>query len=240
MGVRMREGVRILMYHRVGLPRDGQYEKRTVLPERFVGQLDLLLRLGYTFRGLDAALACSSGETSGTRRQVILTFDDGFADLYEHVFPVLVARNIPAVVYAITDRDKISVTGQDEKEPFPLLSRSQLAEMAGSGITIGSHTRTHPHLTKCSPEQLRDELEGSKKTLEDLIGREVPHFCYPAGMYNDEVVEAVRSAGYRSACTTRRGVAGPASDSLCLPRLAIGKRMGYLRFLRRILLTRQE
>ena len=230
--------LRILTYHRIGPPRQGEFEKLTVPAPRFVRQVRLLRRLGCGFCGPDIVPAFVAGKTAPPRRPVILTFDDGFAELYDHVFPVLAERGIPAVVYATSDRETAEWVDWEGRAAPPLLARSQLNEMAASGVTIGSHSRTHRRLTKCSPAELRDEVEGSKKSLEDALGREVRHFCYPFGAYNETVVEAVRSAGYVTACTTKKGAAEVGADALRLPRLTVGKRMGFLHFFRRVVLAR--
>ncbi len=168
------------------------------------------------------------------RRNVVITFDDGFSDIYDHALPVLSARHIPAVVFATTDRQSSDWPGRHR--PYPLLTRSQLREMTESGIDIGSHSRTHARLTECSSDDLWNEVDGSKKILEDMLGREIRHFCYPYGTFDERTVAAVRKAGYQTACTTVRGAVGADIDPLRLPRLTVGKRMGLFHFLRRVIL----
>lgn len=228
--------LRILTYHRVGRPRRGRYEKLTVPPERFVRQMKLLRMLGCGLCDLDVVPPFVAEGRCGVRRPVALTFDDGFGELCEHLLPVVAEKRIPAVVFVVTDRERADWTDWDGLPPPELLRRSQWRELAAAGLSIGSHTRTHAKLTKCSPQQLLEEVQGSKKVLEDALGRAVRHFCYPYGSHNERVVDAVREAGYETACTTERGVVRPGSDPVLLPRLVVGKRMGSVRFLRRILL----
>lgn len=84
----------------------------------------------------------------------------------------------------------------------PLLSPSDIREIAASGMEIGAHTLTHPRLsTLCLPDKER-EIAGSKRELEHITGREITAFCYPKGDYDGETVELVRSAGFRFARTT--------------------------------------
>ena len=70
--------------------------------------------------------------------------------------------------------------------------------------------------------------------IEDELGTEVRHFCYPYGDFDDRVVAAVGEAGYTTAVTTRRGAVRSGADPLRLPRLTVGKRMGIVRFLVRV------
>jgi len=227
--------LRILTYHRVGIPRGGRrWEPLTVPPRRFARQLRLLHALGFRLQGLDAVADWLRGGSSIPPHPAVLTFDDGFADLYEHAFPLLAQHRAQAVVYLVTDRRDDAWRRTESPERLPLLDARQVREMAAAGITFGSHSRTHPRLTTCTDSELRDEVTNSRKRLEDLLGAEVRHFCYPHGDFDDRVVDAVAEAGYATACTTRRGTVRPGADPLRLPRLTIGKRMGLLRFLARV------
>jgi len=227
--------VRILTYHRIGVPRGGRsYEALTVPPGRFAVQIGLLQRLGYHITGLDEVAAWLGNRRPLRSRPTVLTFDDGFADLYEHAFPRLARAGVPAVVYLVSDLREDVWRRESSPESLRLLDWRRIVEMADAGIVFGSHTRTHPRLTECTPDQLRAEVLDAKKIIEDHLGREVKHFCYPFGAYDERVVDAVREAGYATACTTRRGVVRQGADPLRLPRLTIGKRMGVVRFLLRI------
>jgi len=71
--------------------------------------------------------------------------------------------------------------------------------MHRNGITIGSHTESHALLTSETMETARKELIRSKETLEARLKTPVRHFAYPDGRFNDPIVEAVDSTGYRFA-----------------------------------------
>jgi len=77
--------------------------------------------------------------------------------------------------------------------------------MSDSGlITIGSHTKSHPWIPSASvdEENLWDELAGSKKILENGLGRSVDFLCYPNGGFNDLAKDMAKRAGYKGAFTT--------------------------------------
>src|SRR5437588_6332009 len=84
------------------------------------------------------------------------------------------------------------------------LTWEMAAEMCRAGITIGSHTRTHPALPLESEEKVLDEVAGSRRALEHRLGVPVRHFAYPGGGFNRDTVRAVAAAGYRFAYTTCR------------------------------------
>lgn len=224
---------RILTYHRIGLPRYGPYERCTVPPGRFLRQLRVLRALRYKFSTLDAvALWLRSGGRMD-RGAVILTFDDGYAELYDRVFPLLREIGAGAVVYLVSGMEA-DLWRHDSREPLPLLTWPQIREMADAGFVFGSHTATHCDLTRCTARELHEEVRGSKMRIEDELDREVRHLSYPYGACNDRVVDAVREAGYATACTTRKSAVRPGADPLALPRLTVGKRMGIIRFLMRL------
>jgi len=84
-------------------------------------------------------------------------------------------------------------------EPHLALDWGMLEEMSAGGITIGSHTRTHPLLTIEDSSRVREEVEGSQRLLQRWLHKRIDHFAYPDGRFNAKVVAAVRRAGYRFA-----------------------------------------
>jgi peptidoglycan/xylan/chitin deacetylase (PgdA/CDA1 family) len=101
----------------------------------------------------------------------------------------------------------------------------EVREAARNGIEFGAHTVTHPVLSRVSGEAaLRAEIEGSKRRLEEELGRAVEHFCYPNGSVHDytaEAVEVVRACGYRTATTTTEGTVNAGDDALRLQRIGV-------------------
>jgi len=86
------------------------------------------------------------------------------------------------------------------------MDEAQIQAWIAAGQTIGSHTVTHPWLSRLSPEAAREEIVASRKSLEDRFGIAVEHFCYPYGDWNERVRDLVSGAGFRTACTTKTGV----------------------------------
>ncbi len=226
---------RILTYHRIGSPSKGKkYEALTVLPEQFRKQLRLMRLLNLNFSNLDTIADCLENKKNFPRRQAVLSFDDGFDDLYEQVFPLLTQNHIPAIIYLVTDRTENNWKSRKALRPLKLLSPERICEMSRHDIIFGSHTRTHENLTQCTDNQLLNEVVNSKKIIEDMLGLEIKHFCYPYGAVNQRVADTVKQAGYKTACTTKKGSVYLNSNPFMLPRLTIGKRMNILKFLLRI------
>jgi peptidoglycan/xylan/chitin deacetylase (PgdA/CDA1 family) len=101
----------------------------------------------------------------------------------------------------------------------------EVREAARNGIEFGAHTVTHPILSRVgSHSELCAEIEGSKRRIEEELGRTVDHFCYPNGSivdFTSEAVEIVRAAGFRTATVTTPGVVSAGDDAWRLRRIGV-------------------
>ncbi len=83
------------------------------------------------------------------------------------------------------------------------MSVQQLSLAVNSGlIEIGSHTVTHPDLSRLPADQQKTEIQESQQILSDLTGREVRYFAYPSGQYDRKTIELVKRSGYLAAFAT--------------------------------------
>jgi peptidoglycan/xylan/chitin deacetylase (PgdA/CDA1 family) len=79
------------------------------------------------------------------------------------------------------------------------MDRPQILEMYRAGWDVGSHSMNHYDLTKLSEKDLRTEIIGSKKKLEDKLGIEILSFAYPFGAKTNTILSSVHGAGYIAA-----------------------------------------
>ncbi len=112
----------------------------------------------------------------------------------------------------------------DEPPPeYAPLTWDTVREMAARGVDFGPHTRTHPILSRvCDDERLRDEIDGSRRRIEEETGKPAVHFCYPNGRYEDigdKVLERVRESGFQTGVLTAEGLNYPGSNPLLLKRI---------------------
>ena len=98
-------------------------------------------------------------------------------------------------------REKFTVNDAVLQE-FELMDWEMLRSMVSQGITVGSHSKSHALLAHHSPEVVKEELEGSRRTLEQHLGLTIRHLAYPDGLFDGNVVHAAVAAGYCSAYTT--------------------------------------
>ena len=158
---------------------------------------------------------------SNRENAVVLTFDDGFRNVYEHALPVLQSHGFPATVFLVTDycEKTNSWPGQTVTiERESLLAWREIQEMSRAGISFGSHTRTHPDLRKLSIEEAEEELASSKKAIADATGLPVDTFAYPYGAY-DAALRNLAVQHFRLACSTHLGFVKRDSDLFALERI---------------------
>jgi peptidoglycan/xylan/chitin deacetylase (PgdA/CDA1 family) len=172
---------------------------------------------------LDTLLSILNGDASASKTPVAVTFDDGFSSTFEHSLPILTRLSIPATMFIVADRigndnDWMHSRGRPKRT---LMDASQIREMHSAGITIGSHTLSHPKLVECNPAQIVSEISDSKCRLEDLLGSSVQHFAYPYGLHNKAAMDSVQQAGYSSACSTRSGFNNADTNRFLLRRIEI-------------------
>jgi len=104
-----------------------------------------------------------------------------------------------------------------------IMTTEEIRQLADHGHEIASHTRSHPILPQLDPDQLRDELVGSKQDLERIINKPVESLAYPNGDYDDQVIASARNAGYRCAVTTESGLNKPDVEPFQLHRVFVSQ-----------------
>jgi peptidoglycan/xylan/chitin deacetylase (PgdA/CDA1 family) len=100
---------------------------------------------------------------------------------------------------------------------FPVMGREEMRALRTMGMEIGSHTLTHPDLTKLTKNRALHELVESKTMLEDIADEAISSFCYPAGKFNSVVRSWVVDAGYKLARTTLAFRTDRNCDPFCMP-----------------------
>jgi peptidoglycan/xylan/chitin deacetylase (PgdA/CDA1 family) len=223
------------MYHNVAVPPAGTpIPALYVPPASFEAQMRLLARLGIRGVTVSEGVRHLSGDLTG--RAVVITLDDGYADNVENALPILVRYGHRATCYVASgalgrynlwDAEKLRVRK-------PVMTVAQLGEWTGAGMEVGAHTRTHPHLPALESSRIEEEVRGSRCDLEDLTGREVAHFCYPYGEFDERVLGAVRDAGFATATTVRRARARGGDDPYRLPRVQVREQDPLGRFLLKV------
>lgn len=140
--------------------------------------------------------------TSG-KKQIAITFDDGFENFYSNALPVLREFDVKATVFVnpsfIGDSNKEQIMSNHalNRAPSPIMmDQSQLRELSDSKLVrIGNHTLTHEDLSTIdSRDVMEKEIIGAKHELEEEYGITVNRFAYPYGQFNKLALDVVQES----------------------------------------------
>ena len=201
-------GVPVLNYHRID---SGIRHSLVVPPDEFKKQMQYLHDEGYHTITLDELYEYVTKGTELPDKPVLITFDDGYIDNYQHAMPILKEYNMKATLFMIT--------GSIGENRF--VNLEQLKEMQANGIDIQSHTVNHKDLRNMSLQQARDELISSKAVLEDRMQHPVRYIAYPGGFANKDIDTIAEESGYHMAFNVKAGNVEPGQDLFNLPRQAV-------------------
>lgn len=201
----------------------------TVSPELFERQLDHYARRGLGTGGLEDLRALAGGRR--TEANLFLTFDDGFVDNYEVAMPLLRERGFRAFVFvlppAVDDGGSLDWPEVAGQAPDPSTMRSvtwpMLEEMKEAGFEVGSHTLSHPFLSRLGDEALRQELSDSRSRIVERLGS-CSVLAYPFGDWDPRVAAAARDCGYEFAFTQPTRCGQQHATPLSIPRVNIDYR----------------
>ena len=212
----------ILMYHSIGPLREGFDPFLTISPKMFERHLRWLSQHGFTPIHLSDWVDYVRSGKSLPDKPVLLTFDDAYCDTAEFGFPLLQKYGFKGTLFVVTDQ--IGGTnawdlhlGLSEQK---LMTADQISYWAERGIEVGSHTKTHPDLRITAPEQIADQMRGSRERLEQLTSKPVMALAYPYGYFTDESAEIARRF-YDAALTCDIGINTLSTDTLRLRRATV-------------------
>ena len=204
----------ILVYHTISDRAEPLPGDIDISPQRFAQQMRWLSRRNDVVR-LEQTLAPSN------RRQVAITFDDGFRDNLTVALPLLEKFQLPITLFVTA-----GFVGRDE-----YLSRDELREIARHPlVTIGAHGLWHRHFTQLSVDEARFELVESRRLLESMTGRAVDLMAWPFGECNSQLEKLSEECGYRASWSVWKGT----NSRHSLWRVPLGRRDNMARFIAKV------
>ncbi len=216
--------VPILMYHSISYTGTHDFLPFIVRPHEFARQMEHLHEHRFTPITVTEYVRALCARGKGLpERPVVITFDDGYGDFYDHALPVLKEYGYSATLYIPTNC--IGATS-DCLSSSRIVGRSMLTwdmirAIHHAGIEIGAHSHTHPQLDLLPKEALRDEIALPKEILEKQLGSPVNSFAYPHGYHSQVVIDEVRNVGYSSACAVKYAMSHLEDDPYALARLLV-------------------
>ena len=174
-----------------------------------------------------------AGNGKTRRRRVAITFDDGLTSVVENAVPELLKRQMPFTIFFPTGslgRTPSWETEAAHDSQDPVMGSELLRELPAGLVTIGSHSVSHPHLTRITIDDARREIAESKSFLEHLTGQEVSLFAFPYGDLNDEVVDLCREAGFRHAYSIQPRIVNTLRSDFLRGRVSVNPDDGPIEF----------
>jgi peptidoglycan/xylan/chitin deacetylase (PgdA/CDA1 family) len=192
-GIRLDRGLTILYYH--GVPANDA--------RQFAHQMGLLARIAETVPASWQGHA-SAASSQSARPLVAITFDDALQSVFDNALPVLQRLNLPCTIFVpsgwIGQVPGWDIEGETHHAE-PVATAETIRELDAAMVTVGSHTASHPRLSTLPADRIDDEIRMSRVALAALTGTNVDLLALPYGDYDERVVQACRSAGYRHVFT---------------------------------------
>ena len=177
----------VLCYH--GVPAEYR--------PKFARQLDMLCKWA------NVVPASYQGKLPFGKQPVAITFDDAFVSVVQNALPELRARSLHSTIFApVSWLGKRPNWSMDSTWPYRedvVVTREDLSKLPSSLVSVGSHSLSHPRLSKLDRESAINEIAGSRAALRAILGQDVRQFAMPYGDYNSSILEHCKDAGYDSA-----------------------------------------
>lgn len=155
----------------------------------FKKQINTLMKLGYRPISYQDLIDYKNGKKRIYKKSFLITFDDGYANVYKYAFKYAKEKNIPMTSFLIND--KVGKPGY--------YSWDNAKEMHDSGImSIYSHGYTHIKYDKVSAQKTLDLTNKSYKELNEKLGDDkiLKVFTYPYGLYTKDELDLLKENGY--------------------------------------------
>ena len=219
----MNNPVPILMYHSIS----DDNIKLSVKVKSFYSQMNLMKKMGYQ------SISLSDLNNPNIKNKFLITFDDGYENVYKNAFPILKFFKFKAICFVVTnligDVNKWDIN-KKKFDNLPLMKNDQILKWIDNGFEIGCHTMDHKNMTLIDDQELRKQIIISKKFIEDNYKVKVASFSYPYGHYNEKVLKMVKE-NFNFAVTTKRSrYYSNKFNQYEIPRVPINANTGLLKF----------
>ena len=211
----------VLLYHSIS----DDNSKMSLNLNTFENQIMYLKKNDYTSINFDEI-------DQNKKKQIIITFDDGYKDVFVNALPILKKYEFKATCFFVTN-----LIGQDNSWDIKnknfskkeIMNLNDINQWISSGMDIGSHSHNHLDLTKISEKNLLNELEFSRKILEDSFNINNDIFCYPYGKVNQNVYTLTKKIYSKAVTTNRSRYDSYKHDLHLIPRIDMGKNFSSLK-----------
>ena len=215
----------ILCYHALAASPKTAY---AVSLKNFKQQMDWIGKRGYHVIALDSLARLLRTKAPLPDSLVLITFDDGYKSVYDYGWPILKKHKFPFAVFVYTN-----YIGAGKAS----LSWNQVRKMSQAGVLVGSHSVSHPILTRIDGmthqayhDWIWKELAKSRDIISQKLKKDVTYFAYPFGAFDDTVAALAKQAGYTSCLMVNGGINDAATSPFELDRIIITRRYQFSLF----------
>lgn len=214
------KGIPVLMYHKIGEDKDND---AVVREDLFRAQMKFLKDNGYHPLTMNQLYDYVKNGASVPEKPVVLTFDDGYADTYSIVYPIMKEYNFAATVFI------------NPGDMGTRLTWEQVKEMKQGGMTIANHGFQHIEMGQLSQKEQVENIKKGQEALERELGiKDNPWFCYPYGDKNEFTDVAAKEAGIKMAMAMKSGWAHEGDNPYNILRVWVGNAVDIEHFEERI------
>lgn len=222
--------VPILMYHHIGTPPPKASAVRkglTLSPELFEQEVQWLHEQGFVSVSLEQVYLASQGKFVLPKKPVVFTFDDGYDDVFTLALPVLEKFGYKGSFAIITQYPQ----NQKQGDNF-YASWEEIKKASENGHEIVSHTQNHflGKDKKYTADYIYANLSGSRKDIEDHLGKTTRILIYPYGSYTPEYIEQAKKAGFVMGLTVHFGDTIDTKNLMQVPRLRVNGGEDFAKF----------
>ena len=213
-------GIPVLMYHKIGDDKDND---AVIREDLFREQMKFLKDNGYNPLTMDQLYEYVVNGAAVPEKPVVLTFDDGYADTYTIVYPLMKEYGFPATVFI------------NPGDIGTRLTWDQVREMHKNGITISNHGFQHVEMGQLSEEKQIENITKAQEALAKEVGiKNNPWFCYPYGDKNEFTDSASKKAGIKMGMAMKSGWAHTGDNPYNILRVWVGNAVDIKHFEERI------
>ena len=213
-------GIPVLMYHKVGDDKDND---AVIREDLFREQMKFLKDNGYNPLTMEQLYEYVVNGAAVPEKPVVLTFDDGYADTYSIVYPIMKEYGFPATVFI------------NPGDIGTRLTWDQVREMHKNGITISNHGFQHIEMGQLSEAKQIENITKAQEALAKEVGiKDNPWFCYPYGDKNEFTDSASKKAGIKMGMAMKSGWAHTGDNPYNILRVWVGNAVDIKHFEERI------
>ncbi len=209
--------VNVLMYHRFG---ELKYPSTNIKMSQFKEHVKEIKKDQYNVINLNDAIRAIKNQIKIPDKSISITIDDAYLSVFKNAWPILKENNLTFTLFVSTD--------VIDRKLSNYMSWDQIRELMDNGVTIGSQTKSHPHMHRLNYQKILYEIEYSNNRFVKELGIKPTIFAYPYGEYDLKTLNIIKNSGFVAAFGQHSGVAHISAGLFELPRFAMNENYGNI------------